>query len=93
MVLGYLKTEVGIVNEVKYRRIRDLREDKDLTQTQMAEYLNCSQRVYCDYELGKVRMTPEILIELSDFHGTSVDYLLELTDIKEPYPRNDKRKK
>lgn len=93
MVLEYLKTEVEIVSEVKYRRIRDLREDRDMTQKQMAEHLNCSQRLYCDYELGKVRMTPEVLIELSDFHGTSVDYLLELTDQKEPYPRNDKRQK
>lgn len=79
------------MSEVKYRRIRGLREDKDLTQKQMAEYLNCSQRLYCDYELGKVRMPPEVLIELSVFHGTSVDYLLGLTDKKEPYPRNENR--
>lgn len=81
------------MSEVKYKRIRDLREDKDMTQKQMAERLHCSQRLYCDYELGKVRMTPEVLIELSCFHGTSVDYLLDLTDVKEPYPRNDKREK
>ena len=79
------------MSKTVYRRIRDLREDKDMTQKQMAEYLHCSQRLYCDYELGNVRMTPEVLIELSDFHGTSVDYLLDLTDEKEPYPRNYKK--
>lgn len=90
--MGYLKTEVYIVSEIKYQRIRDLREDRDMTQKQMAEHLNCSQRLYSDYERGKVRMTPEVLIELSNFHDTSVDYLLELTDVKKAYPRSDKKK-
>lgn len=80
-----------MLNKPKYRRIRDMREDSDMTQKQVAELLHCSQRVYCDYELGKVRMTPEILIELSGIYGTSVDYLLNLTDEKEPYPRSEKK--
>lgn len=70
-----------------YRRIRDLREDKDLTQTQVAKMLNCSQRVYSNYERGDVEMSTRVLIELAKFHDTSVDYLLELTDEKHPYPR------
>ena len=70
-----------------YRRIRDLREDKDLTQTQVAKMLNCSQRDYSNYELGDVEMSTRVLIELAKFHDTSIDYLLELTDEKHPYPR------
>ncbi len=70
-----------------YRRIRDLREDKDYTQKQMGERLNCSQRIYSNYECGDVDIPTHILVELAEFHGTSVDYLLELTDEKQPYPR------
>lgn len=77
-----------------YRRIRDLREDSDLTQQQMADYLGCSQRVYSDYETGRVQIPLSLLIEVSKYYGTSVDYLLELTDEKRPYPRKgEKRKK
>jgi len=65
-----------------YRRIRDLREDKDMTQTQIAEILHCSQRVYRDYERGKLDIPTEILIKLADFHKVSVDYILERTDKK-----------
>lgn len=70
-----------------YRRIRDLREDDDLKQRQIAEYLKCSQRTYSDYENGKIRVPVDVLIELSRYYGTSVDYLLELTDEKKAYPR------
>lgn len=65
-----------------YRRIRDLREDKDMTQTQIAEILHCSQRVYSDYERGELDIPTEILIKLADFHKVSVDYILERTDEK-----------
>lgn len=65
-----------------YRRIRDLREDKDLTQTQMGEILSCSQRVYSNYERGDLDIPTEILIKLADFHGVSVDYILNRTDTK-----------
>lgn len=66
-----------------YQRIRDLREDKDLTQTQMGEILSCSQRVYSNYERGELDIPTEILIKLADFHNVSVDYLLNRTDKKE----------
>ena len=62
-----------------YRRIRDLREDKDMTQTQIARILNCSQRIYSNYERGEVDIPTEILIKLADFHNVSVDYLLGRT--------------
>ena len=73
-----------------YQRIRDLREDKDMTQEQMAQRLNCSQRIYSNYECGDVDIPTEILIELAQFHGTSTDYLLNLTDVKTAYPRGKK---
>lgn len=59
-----------------YQRIRDLREDKNLTQKQMGEILSCSQRVYSNYERGELDIPTDILIKLADFHGVSVDYLL-----------------
>jgi transcriptional regulator with XRE-family HTH domain len=63
-----------------YQRIRDLREDRDLKQRQVADYLNCSQQVYSNYELGQRDIPTDILIKLSDFYGVSVDYLLGLTN-------------
>ena len=65
-----------------YRRIRDLREDSDLTQRELGEILNCSQRVYSNYERGDLDIPTEILIKLADFHNVSVDYILERTDKK-----------
>lgn len=70
-----------------YRRIRDLREDADKTQTELAEYLNCTQVSYSHYENGKRDIPSEVLIKLAAYHQTSVDYLLGITDVKEPYPR------
>jgi len=66
-----------------YRRIRDLREDKDMTQTEMAKILNCSQRIYSNYECGDVDIPTQILIKLAQYHNVSTDYLLGLTDRKE----------
>ncbi len=66
-----------------YRRIRDLREDNDLTQAKMAKLLNCSQQVYSNYELGQRDIPTDILIKLSAFFGVSVDYILGISDI--PY--------
>lgn len=71
-----------------YPRIRSLREDKDMTQTQVAKYLNCSQRIYSNYERGEVDIPTAILIKLADLHDTSVDYLLGRTNRKEPYPKS-----
>lgn len=70
-----------------YPRIRELREDADLTQAKLAEVLHCSQQVYSNYELGQRTLAPDILIVLARFYHTSVDYLLGLTDEFEPYPR------
>ena len=71
-----------------YERIRNLREDKDLTQTQVATYLNCSQRIYSNYERGDVDIPTGILIKLADLHNTSTDYLLNRTNRKKPYPKD-----
>lgn len=70
-----------------YRRIRDLREDKDLYQKDLAAYLRCSQVCYSSYELGKRDIPTDVLIKLAAFHETSVDYLLGLTNVRKPYPR------
>lgn len=74
-----------------YQRIRDLREDSDLTQTEMARMLNCYQQTYSAYELGRQCIPPEILIALAEFYKTSVDYLLGLTDEMKPYPKAKNR--
>ena len=63
-----------------FKRIRDLREDRDLTQKKMAAILNCSQQVYSNYELGQRDIPTDILIKLSQFHHVSTDYILGLTD-------------
>ena len=70
-----------------YTRIRDLREDKDLRQKDIADYLNCTQVAYSYYELGQRDIPTEVLIALAKFHHTSIDYLLGLTDTITPYPR------
>lgn len=71
---------------MKYERIRDLREDKDLTQTDVASYLHISQRTYSRYENDERGIPIEILSKLATFHNTSVDYLIGRTNIKTPYP-------
>lgn len=65
-----------------YPRIRDLREDNDLKQRELAEILNCSQRVYSNYERGDLDIPTEILIRLADNYDVSVDYILGRTDNK-----------
>lgn len=67
-----------------FRRIRDLREDHDLTQAQMAKILNCSQQVYSNYELGQRDIPTDILIRLAQFYHVSADYILGLTDRIQP---------
>lgn len=62
-----------------YPRIRMLREDRDLTQKQMAQYLHCSQQVYSNYELGQRDIPTDILIKLAEFYNISIDYILGLT--------------
>lgn len=65
---------------VVFRRIKDLREDHDLTQKQLAKELNCSQQVYSNYELGQRDIPTDILIKLSNFYKVSIDYILETSD-------------
>ena len=65
-----------------YHRIRDLREDCDLTQKQLAEVLHCSQQVYSNYELGQRDIPTDILIKLSRFYKVTTDYILGLSDRK-----------
>ena len=73
-----------------YERIRNLREDKDLTQKQIGQLLNMSQTGYNQYEIGKNDIPTKILIELAKFYNTSVDYILGITDETKPYPRKNK---
>ena len=70
-----------------YRRIRDLREDRDLRQKDLAEVLHCTQVCYSHYEIGKRDIPTRVLVQLAAFYGTSTDYLLGLTDEPAPYPR------
>lgn len=65
-----------------YRRIRDLREDADLTQKQVGEAINVPQRTYAYYEAGERMVPPNVLCALADFYGVSVDYILGRTDKK-----------
>ena len=69
-----------------YSRIRSLREDADLKQKEMAALLHLQQTTYSDYELGKLNVHAPVLVQLARFYGTSVDYILGLTNQKEPYP-------
>lgn len=69
------------------QRLKDFREDKDISQKKMAEILNVAQTTYSDYELGKINIPLNALKKLALFFDTSTDYLLELTDVSKPYPR------
>lgn len=70
---------------IKLKRIRDLREDHDLTQAQVAKILSVTQRTYSRYENDDRSIPLEQLIKLADYYATSVDYLLDRTNKKEPY--------
>ena len=67
-------------------RIRDLREDHDLTQKQVAEYLHIKQNTYCQYESGRRQIPIEMIISLAKFYHVSTDYILGLTNVKKTYP-------
>ena len=71
-----------------YEHIRSLREDKDYTQRQIAEFLNIHQTTYSDYELGNLNVPAEILIKLAQLYKTSTDYILGLTDDPTPPKSN-----
>lgn len=68
-------------------RMRDLREDNDLTQKTLADYLHIRQNTYSQYETGQRQIPIELLIELARFYNTSTDYILGLTNEYTPYPR------
>ena len=70
-----------------YDRIRNLREDKDMTQSQMAEYLSIHQTTYSDYELGHLNIPIPVISKIADLFETSIDYLINRTDERKPYPR------
>lgn len=71
--------------EVAYPRLRDLREDRELMQKQVAAYLGIDQRVYSNYETGKREIPTRLVIALADFYYTSTDYILGRTNRTEPY--------
>ncbi|EGP5230047.1 XRE family transcriptional regulator [Enterococcus faecium] len=71
-----------------FQRIRDLREDNDLTQQQIAKLLNVSQSTYSRYENGELDIPMQTVIKLAHHYNTSVDYLVNMTDIRTPYKRS-----
>ena len=68
-------------------RLRALREDQDLTQQAAADYLHIRQNTYSQYETGQRQLPLELLVALALYYHTSTDYILELTDQREPYPQ------
>jgi DNA-binding XRE family transcriptional regulator len=70
-----------------YNRIRELREDHDLTQSDLSKILNMSQTGYSKYEVGAHDIPTKILIVLAEFYNTSIDYILGVTDELKPYPK------
>lgn len=74
-----------------FRHLRAMREDHDLSQKALAEHLKIHQTTYSDYELGNINIPVPILIRLAEFFHTSVDYLIDLTDEPDPYPRMGKK--
>jgi len=69
-----------------YERIRNMREDRDITQAQMAAYLSIHQATYSDYELGNLNIPVPVLSKLADLFHTSINYLVNRTDEMKPYP-------
>lgn len=68
-------------------RIRALREDKDMTQTQMAAFIDVKQRTYSAYETGTIHISLEKLIKLAQFYDVDLNYISGISDIKQPYPK------
>lgn len=72
-------------------RLRELREDRDYKQAEIACFLNVAKNTYSNYENEKRAIPYELIIKLAKFYNTSVDYLLGLTDIMKPYPRTSRK--
>ena len=70
-------------------RLKDLREDSDTKQSALAEYLHIRQNTYSQYENGQRQLPIDVLIALAKYYNVSTDYILELTNIKAPYPQKD----
>lgn len=79
-----MKTEI-----LKYERIRDMRIDRGLTQKEVAKVINVNQNTYSQYEIGVLNYPLDVVIKLAKFYGTSVDYLVGLTDCPVPYERRE----
>lgn len=75
---------------MQLKRIKDLREDKDLKQKEIAKILDMAQTTYSGYETGNRNVPNEVLIQLAEFYNTSTDYILGITNTKKPYPRKIK---
>ncbi len=71
-------------------RLKEIREDSDVTQKTLSEYLNIKQNTYSQYENGQRQLPIDILIRLADYFDTSIDYILGITDVAERYPRSKK---
>lgn len=71
-------------------RLRDIREDRDLNQKELADMLGVHQTTYSSYEIGKLSLTADVLIKLAKYYKVSVDYLLGLTDVTKPYPKSNR---
>ena len=76
---------------MRLKRLRELREKQNIKQDEMAQILNVKQTTYSKYELGKINVPLETLIKLADLYQTSVDYLIERTDEKNPYPYHSEK--
>lgn len=72
-----------------FQRLEDLRIDNDKTQLEIADYLGCQREVYRRYEKGTRQIPTDFLVKLSFFYNVNIDYLVGITNIKEPYPRNE----
>lgn len=82
-----MSIRISPVKKMYYPRLRDLREDHDLTQKEVAAALGIDQRVYSTYETGRREIPAHHAVALADFYKTSTDYLFGRTDQRKPYPR------
>ena len=71
------------------KRLKDLREDKDLTQNTVAKFIGCSQTTYSRYETGQTSVPNDVLNKLADFYDVSLDYIFARTDVKTPYKKRN----
>ncbi len=79
--------EIGKVDYQVHLRIKDIRQDKDLTQKQIADYLICDQSLYSKYERGERELPLYVAVKLAQYYEVSLDYLVGLTDEAKPYPK------